>query len=196
MSSIEWEFAIENAQIALFLFISYLYSGLIPILVPIYALGLIWWYVCKRAMLVKYCIKVPADETLSNSMIFFLPIVIFAHALFSVWSHTTPGVFTEEAPLLRLDLTVFSGRLDRVFNDVLILSELVLVVLLILLEMTIFKFIGCLTDCCSKSDLEMPACFAAIENKQFSERMQKANILGSYKVANSPQYGHALKAFN
>ena len=46
---------------ALFLFISFLYSGLIPILVPIFALGLVWMYLWKRTMLVKYCIKVPAD---------------------------------------------------------------------------------------------------------------------------------------
>jgi len=53
--------------------------------------------------------------------------------------------------------------------------------------------VGC---CCDKDDLIMPMAYAPVENKQFSDRISKANILGSYKVVNSPQYGHALKAFN
>jgi len=42
----------------------------------------------------------------------------------------------------------------------------------------------------------MPVQFAAIENQKFSDRLKKANILGSYKLINSPTYGHALKAYN
>lgn len=41
----------------------------------------------------------------------------------------------------------------------------------------------------------MPVQWAAIENAQFADRLNKANILGSYKLANSPQYGHAIKAY-
>lgn len=41
----------------------------------------------------------------------------------------------------------------------------------------------------------MPIQWASIENQQFSDRIQKVNILGSYKLANNPTYGHAIKAF-
>ena len=38
--------------------------------------------------------------------------------------------------------------------------------------------------------------WAAIENHSFSDRIQKTNILGSYKLENHPKYGHAMKAYN
>lgn len=41
----------------------------------------------------------------------------------------------------------------------------------------------------------MPVQWAAIENQQYSDRIQKVNILGSYKLANNPTYGHAIKAY-
>lgn len=172
-----------------------MYSGLIPILIPIYTLGLMINFICKKAMVVKYSIKIPADETLSDSILTFLPLVILFHGLFSVWSHTSTGVFTSNAPLFSLKKTIFNSNLDRVFNDVIILAEPALIILIILLDLTIFNFIGFLIDCC-KDELEMPVQWAAVENAQFSERLNKANILGSYKLTNNPKYGHALKAYN
>jgi hypothetical protein len=41
----------------------------------------------------------------------------------------------------------------------------------------------------------MPAEWAAIEKLEYSKRLSKANILGSYKLSNSNQYGHAIKAY-
>lgn len=42
----------------------------------------------------------------------------------------------------------------------------------------------------------MPVEWAAIENNNFADRIQKTNILGSYKLVNHPIYGHAMKAYN
>lgn len=47
------------------LFIVFIYSGLIPLLIPIYALGLILTYFCKRTMILKYSLKIPADHRLN-----------------------------------------------------------------------------------------------------------------------------------
>jgi hypothetical protein len=75
-----------------------------------------------------------------------------------------------------------------------ILAEPAIIILIYVLDLTIFNFIGVILDCC-KDELEMPVQWAAIENAQFADRLNKANILGSYKLANSPQYGHAIKAY-
>jgi hypothetical protein len=65
-------------------------------------------------------------------------------------------------------MTIFgSASLDRVFNDICIVGEPALIILLILLDLTIFNFIGFLIDCC-KDELEMPVQWAAVENAQFS----------------------------
>lgn len=42
----------------------------------------------------------------------------------------------------------------------------------------------------------MPVEWAPIENQSFSDRIQKTNVLGSYKMVNHPVYGHAIKAYN
>lgn len=148
IASIEFDYPSETAQILLFLFISFMYSGLIPILIPIYTLGLMIIFICKKAMVVKYSIKIPADETLSDSILTFLPLVILFHGLFSVWSHTSSGVFASNAPLISLKMTIFKSNLDRIFNDAIILAEPALIILIILLDLTIFNFIGFLMDCC------------------------------------------------
>jgi hypothetical protein len=100
ISELQFDYPSETAQIILFLFISYMYSGLIPILIPIYTLGLLVTFICKKIIVVKYSVKIPADETLSESTLTFLPIIILAHGLFSVWSHTTPGIFQTGSPIV------------------------------------------------------------------------------------------------
>jgi hypothetical protein len=73
-------------------------------------------------MLVKFSVKIPADETLSQSAITFMPFVLLFHGLFSLWSHTTPGVFQASSPLVTLDFTFFNSEFDRIFSDVIIMA--------------------------------------------------------------------------
>jgi hypothetical protein len=195
IADIQFDYPSETAQIMLYLFIGFMYSGLIPLLIPILTLGLMVSFACKKAIITNFSVKIPADETLSESTLTFMPFIILVHGLFSVWSHTTPGVFATASPLVSSSQIIFRSTLDRIFNDIIILGEPVLVILIILLDFTIFNFIGFLVDCC-KDELEMPVQWAAVENAQFSERLNKANILGSYKLVNNPKYGHALKAYN
>lgn len=145
----------------LYLFIAFMYSGLIPLLIPILTMGLIVAFFCKKAIITKYSVKIPADETLSESTLTFIPFIILVHGLFSVWSHTTDGIFLSNAPLVRSGMTIFHSTLDRVFNDIIILGEPALILLVILLDVTIFNFIGFLIDCC-KDELEMPVQWAAV----------------------------------
>lgn len=113
--------------------IGILYSGLIPLMIPLLAIGMMWIYVCKRAIVVKYSIKIPADETLNESLINFIPFVILAHACFSVWSHTSPGIFSAGSPLINLDFTFFKGDIDRIFKDAIILGEAAFMIVVIIL---------------------------------------------------------------
>jgi hypothetical protein len=145
----------------LYLFIGFMYSGLIPLLIPILTGGLILSFYCKKIIVTKYSVKIPADETLSESTLTFIPIIILVHGLFSVWSHTTNGIFLTNSPLVRSSMTVFSSSLDRIFNDIIILGEPALILLIMLLDLTIFSFIGFLIDCC-KDELEMPVQWAAV----------------------------------
>ncbi len=93
ISGLQFDYPSETAQIMLFLFIAFMYSGLIPLLIPIFTIGLMISFVCKKIIITKFSVKIPADETLSESTLTFLPFVILLHGLFSVWSHTTPGIF-------------------------------------------------------------------------------------------------------
>jgi len=54
--------------------------------------------------------------------------------------------------------------------------------------------VSCIKNCCRR-ELEMPIAFKDIQTVQYSARVSKANILGSYKLINNPVYGHAVKAY-
>jgi len=66
----------------------------------------------------------------------------------------------------------------------------------IIIDYTCLSFLSWIGDCCCKDELEVPVEWAAIENQSFSDRIQKTNIHGSYKLVNHPKYGHAMKAYN
>lgn len=183
------------AVVVLLLLVGVLYSGLIPLMIPCLALGMIWIYVCKRAIVVKFSVKIPADQTLNESVISFLPWIILAHACFSIWSHTSSGLFTSGAIVFSLDLAPFGNDIDRVFVDALILAEGAFMLAVLALNYTLINFLGWVSECC-KDELEVPVQWAAIENHSFNDRLMETNILGSYKIVNHPTYGHALKAFN
>ena len=132
----------------LYLLITIMYSGLIPLLVPVLGLGLIIWYVCKRAIVVKFSIKIPADETLNQSIINIIPFIILIHSLFSLWSHTASGIFGSNVPLVRFSWTIFHSSFDRIFNDIIILGEVAFIILVIVLDFTIVNLFGSLAECC------------------------------------------------
>jgi hypothetical protein len=78
-----------------------------------------------------------------------------AHGLFSIWSHTaTPStvtgdtIFLNSAPIFTVSLKVFNSDIDRIFNDILMLGEPVLVAALIILDYTIINFFSGLANCC------------------------------------------------
>ena len=48
-------------MVMLLLLIGVLYSGLIPLMLPLLCLGMAWTYLCKRAIVLKYSVKIPAD---------------------------------------------------------------------------------------------------------------------------------------
>lgn len=182
-------------MVILLLLIGILYSGLIPLMIPLLFLGMAWTYLCKRTIITKYSIKIPADESLNESVINLIPFIILLHSLFSIWSHTA-GIFTSDAPLISFNWTIFNHSLDRIFSDIIILGQAAFILIVIVIDFTLISFFKWLGNCCCKDELEIPVEWAAIENQSFSDRIHKTNILGSYKLVNHPTYGHALKAYN
>lgn len=146
--SLQFLYAEEMATVMVLVSLSLLYSGLVPLMIPILAFGLIWIYVCKKTIIAKYSIKIPADEALNESIINLFPFIILAHTFFSVWSHTTPGIFAADAPLFKMDFKFFGGDLDRIFDNVLIVGEAVFMLVVILLEFTIINFFGWVSESC------------------------------------------------
>lgn len=128
----------------LILFIVIMYSGLIPLMIPVFTVGLFIWYYCKRATIVKFSVRIAADESLNESTLNIIPFMILAHALFAVWSHTSAGIFTPNVQLFSLNLTFFKNNIDRIFWDLLISGEVALIVVFLVLEYTLFNFVGCL----------------------------------------------------
>ena len=108
-------------MVMLLLLIGILYSGLVPLMIPLLFLGVLWTYFCKRAIVVNYSVKIPADESLNQTVINVIPFIILLHSLFSVWSHTA-GIFTTEAVPLSINITLFNHSIDRIFNDIIILG--------------------------------------------------------------------------
>jgi hypothetical protein len=70
-----------------------MYSSLLPILLPIATIVMIVTFFCKKAIILRYSVRIPADEALSQKTITIMPFVILIHFLMGVWSHTAPGVF-------------------------------------------------------------------------------------------------------
>ena len=125
-------------------------------MIPILAVGMMWIYFCKRAIILKYSVKIPADEGLNESIIGFIPLILLGHSFFSVWSHTAEGVFQSGAPILSLDIDLFGdSTIDRIFDDALILGEAVFFIIVVIIDYTLISFFGWLRNCC-KDDLEVP----------------------------------------
>ena len=107
-----------------------------------------WIYVCKKTVLLKYSAKIAADETLNESIINFLPFVILAHGLFSIWSHTSSNVFEKNVQIYSLNLKIFNNTVDRVFADILMLAEPALILVVIIIDYTLINFFSGLASCC------------------------------------------------
>ena len=169
--SLEFLYAEETAMVILLLLVGLLYSALIPLMIPCLAFGMMWIYICKRAIVVKYSVKIPADDTLNESVISFLPWIILAHSLFAVWAHTSKGLFASDAILISFDIKVFNSEIDRIFVDGLILMEAALVVAVMVLNYTIINFLGWVCECC-KDELEVPRQWGTIQDQNYSDRIK------------------------
>jgi hypothetical protein len=89
----EFDLPTEQAIVCLNFIIAIMYSSQLPILVPITTVYLIVTYFCKKIIILRYSVRVPADEALSQKIITFLPFVLLLHFLMGIWSHTVDGVF-------------------------------------------------------------------------------------------------------
>jgi len=109
ITSMVFDLPTEKAIICLNFIIAVMYSSLLPILIPITTLYLIVTFFCKKALILRYSIRVPADEAISEKIITLIPFVLLAHFFMGVWSHTAVGVFRSDSYLIKLDLNFFTG---------------------------------------------------------------------------------------
>ena len=66
-----------------------------PIMIPITTVYLIISFFCKKYIILRYSVRIPADAALSQKTINLIPFVILLHFLMGIWAHTADGVFKE-----------------------------------------------------------------------------------------------------
>ena len=63
--SFPFDFPTECALITLQLFMTFMYSAIIPLAVPIFTVGLLINFICKRYIIINYTVRIPANEDLN-----------------------------------------------------------------------------------------------------------------------------------
>ena len=60
-----FDYPAEQALVCLQLFMCFMYSSLIPVLVPLFTLNLLISFFCKRYILIHFSVRIPANENLA-----------------------------------------------------------------------------------------------------------------------------------
>ena len=122
----------------------FMYSALIPLAMPIFTIGLLLNFVCKRYIILHYTVRIPADESLSQKVITLLPFIILVHGLMGVWGRTADGIFDSSAFFIKLDLGYHNKYLDRAVSDIILLGASGLILVWIIFDFTVVNFCGAL----------------------------------------------------
>lgn len=147
-----FDYPAEQALVCLQLFMCFMYSSLIPLLVPLFTLNLLISFFCKRYILIHFSVRIPANENLAEKITNLLPFIILIHGLMAVWSHTVPGFFASDANPINLNINTDSEIVNRALTDILLLGASALILAWIIFDWIILGFCSCLRDC-SKDDL-------------------------------------------
>lgn len=127
----------------------YMYSGLLPIAMPIFTIGLMLTFFCKRYVILNYTVRIPADESLNEKIVNLIPFIILVHGLFSVWAHTVDGFYNFDVFFLKIDFQGDPGEIPRRgLNDLIQLAATALILVWIVFDWTIFAFCGVIMDAC------------------------------------------------
>lgn len=122
-----------------------MYSSFIPILLPITFLYLLTLFHVKKTIILKYSLRIPANEDLSSKTMTIIQIALIVHVLFGLWARTAKGLFAD-------NLFIFSENeyfnipliFNRVFKDVLMLGLTIMIILWAIID---YFFISCLGQC-------------------------------------------------
>lgn len=189
-----FDFPTECAIITLQLFMCFMYSAILPLAMPIFTVGLLINFICKRFIIVHFTVRIPADHSINEKIISILPFIILLHALVGVWGRTADGIFSDDAWFKVSAQGMNSWFIDRAIQDIILLGAAGLILGWIIFDFTVVNCCGALKECC-KDELELPVTLATIENVNYADRLRKSNILGSYKLINNPVFKHAYKAY-
>ena len=146
-----FDYPAEQALIALQLFMCFMYSSLIPLLIPIFTIGLMLSFFCKRYIVLHLSVRIPANENLAIKFMNMIPFVILIHGLMGVWSHTVTGIFDPSVYVVSLGITVDIDIVARALTDLLMLGATALILLWILIDWILIGLISGCRECCRDS---------------------------------------------
>jgi hypothetical protein len=128
-----------------------MYSSLLPILLPITTVFLLITFFCKKTIILRYSIRIPADYSLSEKIITFLPWILLLHFLMGIWAHTASGVFDAGSYVVKFGSDLVQGEvLSRAIKDIIMLGGGALIAVWIIFDYTVITFFRTMIDCCSK----------------------------------------------
>lgn len=152
INGLEFDYPAEQAILCLQLFMCFMYSSLIPVLIPIFAISLFISFFCKRYVLLHFSNRIPANEKLALKITNLIPFIILVHGLMAVWSHTATGIFSSNVYLITFEFDFNQAIFTRALVDILLLGASALILVWIVFDWVIIGFIGMCRDC-SKDDL-------------------------------------------
>lgn len=136
ITSMVFNLPTQQAIICLNVSIAIMYSSLLPILLPITTVYLLITFFCKKTIILRYSVRIPADQALSEKIITFMPFILLIHFCMGVWSHTA-DVFQRSSFMYIFEQKVFDGQLNRVLLDLIMLAGLGIMVAWITFDYTI-----------------------------------------------------------
>lgn len=170
------------------------YSGLIPLLLPIFTVGLVIWYLCKKTMIIRFSVRLSFDESLNHSILSLIPFIILSHTLMSVWSHTTPGLMNDGVSIFSVPNIFLPSSLSRVFIDMPMLIHVGAVLLFILIDVILINLFLWIHNCCTYTTALSDE-LLDIKNVKYSEKIMNSQGLNSYRISKNPKYSRAMQIY-
>ena len=186
----EFDLADKYVKVLAFTFVCFMYSGGVPLLLPVLVIYLILQYWVDKWLFMRYY-KIPPKFNLSihNRAMQIMPYALYLHILMSLWFYTTPELY----PVVIVGTSNSYSQVkvyDRIFSDngFVYLLILIIVVVYFLFQETILTLV-CRRCCNRKIDLDLP-------DEGFSKAKEKIDITGiaTYDIYENPKYVQVLYA--
>ena len=180
----EFDLADKYVKVLAFIFVCFMYSGGVPLLLPVLVVYLTLQYWVDKWLFMRYY-KIPPKFNLSihNRSMQIVPYALILHVLMSLWFYTTPELY----PVIVVGSDSKDSQVrvyDRLFSDngFVFLLLLVGIVVYFLFQETILTLV-CKRCCNRKIAIDVP-------DEGFANSKQKIDLTGiaSYDIYENPKY--------